>query len=300
MGSAPPVLSDKRIYTIQELSALWDIDEPKSIPKVVPQFVADEILAAYKSHPHLFIKNEHELLTIMAKEKANPTASDRRLRLSFWEEYGRICARSELDTYFGRAMNMENVARGVCSKSYLTGTYLKNPYKVAFMVCQPASYIKAMEESISFGIDQMREILEMDNMVETFVGSNQKSKRTKMVPNIRLMELKAKIVISLIAQQKGSVVNHNINQKSLSVSANVGTLGPDSLGTIGGVTKELNNMSMEEIDRKLKQLEMRARKQSDLMMLEGDKEKAIETSLSPNPPTTVEADEEDSAVEELL
>ena len=267
----PPVITDKKKYTIEELSAIWDADDPTSIPRVLPGLVAEKILNAYKARPDLFKRNEHELLQDLMREKATPTVVDRRIRLSFWEEYNRVTmSHGDAEkTIPLNSMNMENVVRGVCHKSYFTGDYISSPQKVAFMVCPPASYLKATEEALIFGIDQLRDILALDNFTDVL---DKRTGKIKKILNTKLLEVKAKITLTLAHQAKGSIVNHKVESKNLHIVGGVGSVGPETLPTARQVRFISNEMSMEEIDRKLNQIRERAKRQSDLLKLEGQRE----------------------------
>lgn len=280
MDAAPEnrqLMSDEKTYPASELNALWDDEDPTSIPKIVPPYVGEKIIKAYKDRPDLFVKNENELVALLVKEGARPTATDRRLRLSFWEEYNRVVAGlDDATTRYTRTMSIDNVVRGVCGKSYFTETYLKYPTLIAFLVCPPASYVRAIEESLTYGLDQLREILEIPN-TDDVTETNRRTgvTTTVKVPNYRIMELKAKIVMALHQQTKGSLVKHEIDQKTMILTGSLGQLnkGRESVSTI------THRMSVDEIDSKLKQLERQAAKQHSLLKLEGETKAEYEASF---------------------
>lgn len=196
-------------------------DGPDSLISLLPPKVAAMILAALESHPHLFDKSETELFQYLRGEQATPTPSDNRLRIKFWIEYDRCRMRQE------RKLAINHVIAGICYQEYFYAHYLPNPFKLAWMVCMPTGYAVKTMESLEFGIDRMRSILEMEHMV------NGK-------PNIQILMLKQKIVDMMHAWVKGAPV-----QRSLAVNVNTSRKA-EALST---------ELTMEELQKQLANVE---------------------------------------------
>ena len=275
---------DIKEYTSTELSALWNVDDPRSIPSLLPAFLRGYLENAYKKRPELFLKNEDELIALIPP-RLKPKATDRRVRLSFWEEYNRVAALRDPSPNQNQAhINTENVIRGVCSRSWFTERFMQSPEKVAFMVCPPPSYLKALEEALVFGIDQVREILELPNY-KTIRRGNKDVK----VLDIPLLTVKTKITVALAQQARGSVIKHQVESKNMHL---VSVLGHKQLPTMNAIHELAEEMTMEALDAKIHKLELLAKRQAKIAIAK-DGEAVIE-----DPPTELEAEFEKLAVED--
>jgi hypothetical protein len=144
--------------------------------------------------------------------------------MSFWMEYNAAMANC-------RFMKTANIIAGVLSKQVWTENYLKIPSKVAWILCMPLSFEKALDEAIIYGMDQMRMILELPVVDE----------KTGKV-NTSLASLKNKIVSQLYDRKYGAAVQRSVNVSIGSAQA-------------GEVQEQIENLSMTDIRRKLVQLE---------------------------------------------
>ena len=133
---------------------LWNRCEPRSLVNLVPPVTAECFIRASVERTDLFGHDERTLLKLLKDEKAHPTPTDNRLRVSFWMEYERAQMNNT-------GMEMLSVFSGVCTKPYFYHTYLLCPHKVAWLVCQPSSYEKYADEAINFGLEQLRDVLEI-------------------------------------------------------------------------------------------------------------------------------------------
>jgi hypothetical protein len=197
---------------------------------LVPGAVQDAMLAAHAAAPDLFGLDEQRLYRVLRERGEQPTATDNRLRILFWREY-------DIAQQSGKKISMGAVWGPICHQNYFYSTYLKRPSCVAWLLTMPVAYETKIKEMLEFSLGQMREILEMDNI------------DAKGRPNVKLMELKAKIHALVELRERGAVVQ-KVEQKSLSVSTTA-------------TAKELADMtrenSMEDIDRRIKELEGRDR-----------------------------------------
>lgn len=184
-----------------------------------------------KDRTALFGIDEHTLMQTLRKIKAVPNPTDHRLRLAFWNEYNLACEE-------GRQINPPSLYSGVCSSQVYYDNYLRSPERVAWLLCPPAKYEKILDESLAYGLEQLREILALPLMDE------------KGKINVSLASLKARIWTQLDERKHGTAV-----QRSLSIS-----VGGRTDAALDNKTQEaILGTSMEEIQRRLKLLDKRDR-----------------------------------------
>lgn len=93
-----------------------------------------------KNQPDLLGLSENQLFAV-TPENLKPQKFDTRLRLNFWVQD-----------------NPEDAFVGVCSREVFE-TYIRNPYKLAYLLCKPPEYNIKLEEIIDLGLDQLRDIM---------------------------------------------------------------------------------------------------------------------------------------------
>lgn len=201
--------------------------EPRALINIVPRAFADALLKSYEEKPEWFGVAERDLWKTLRSENMLPNQSDNQLRMKFWMEYD--MAQAE-----GRNVNMKAVVAGVCSEQYLHQAYLRSPAKMAWLMTPPANYLITVEEALDAGLKQLRSILDVDP-----VGPSGKV-------DTKLAEIQLKVVAMLDARVKGAVV-----QKTMNLHANV---------PAKKLTEITETRSMEELDRRLKDIERRRRK----------------------------------------
>jgi two-component sensor histidine kinase len=168
---------------------IFDSHEPNSVFNLVPE----RVQRAMNNLPDELRNLDEKSL----REKTRPSATDSRLRVAFWNEY-------ERSQKFARPMVMANVFAGICSKQFFFEKYIARPENVAWMLCPVVSYMKAAEECLIFGIEQMREVLELPNV------------DAKGKVNTSLIAQKRAIVQSLENRIKGAIP---LVQKNLNINA---------------------------------------------------------------------------------
>lgn len=203
-----------------------DESNPRSVVRLVPASLSTNIKDALFEHPEFFDKDERALWTALRLANAQPTPTDNRLRLKFWMEYDRAQGTS------ADSMNMTNVYSGICSKEYFYKHYITKPQKLGWLMCPPTGYLIKAEEALEFGIEQLRDILDQPHVFGQKV-------------DVKLGELKAKIVLMLDTRVKGAPVQRNMN-------LNVHT-------SDAAVAKAASAATAEELMRELKELERRNR-----------------------------------------
>jgi hypothetical protein len=208
---------------------IWSRADDRSLINLVPEAVAQSLVESTQAEPELFHMDERTLLLALRQKDIPPTPTDNRLRLSFWNEYERAQANQE-------KMNITTVFAGICTRAYFYGRYLKRPEKAAWLVCPPASYEVVAKEALTFGLEQLREILSLP------------IKDAQGRVNVKLGELQAKIVAMLDQRLKGG-----ITQTIKSMNLNVST-------TDSQVAKAAMQGSMEDIESRIRELESRERR----------------------------------------
>lgn len=151
----------------------------------------------------------------------NITFYDRRLRHAWHIELTNATKRR-------LKMNMANIWGGVCSKDYFHKIVINNSFKLAYITRPPFDYRVSLEELLSLGIEQLREILLLPHV-------NEKGK-----VDARMADVKAKIVQDIVNRVHGQVIQR-VEVKSQNMNVNV------------EATREVE--SVEDIDAKIRELE---------------------------------------------
>jgi ribosomal protein L28 len=212
----------------------WNSSDPRSLINLVPNKFAEAFVLAYQKSPDLFGLDQKTLQKRLKEGGKAPTPTDNRIRLAFWQEYDR--AQST-----GRRMELTAVISGVCQPAYLYHEYFKRPEKIAWLTTPPASYEVIIKEALEYGLDQLRDILETPHeIVDEDTGK-------QIGINLKLAELKTKIIFNLDMRQNGAFTQ-KIENKNFNLSASAKEL------------KEIHqSASMEDLQRQLEQLKKRDR-----------------------------------------
>lgn len=193
-----------------------DKNHPRSIVNLVPDAVASAIMRL----PEDYVDQDEGALRIafQAREWA-PSVLDDRIRFSFWKEYD--SAQSNI-----RQMIMTHVYYGLCSREsfYLL---IQNKQRVAWMVCPPADYMLSAEEALTYGLEQLRDILSRPHV--SMVGT----------VDAKAAGVKLEIVKMLDARVKGAII-----QTTRNLNVNMNANKP-----------VVNAPKIEDIDQKIKELE---------------------------------------------
>lgn len=218
--------------------SLFDEDNKRSVVSLVTPIVRQAIQDHVFTHGELFNIDERDLYQRLRNDQKQPSPTDNRLRIRFWDEYDRTQAQNF------SSMNMVNVVAGICSREFFYANYLKRAEKVAWLLCPPAGYMTKAEEALEFGLEQLRDILDQPHVLGGKVDT-------------KLGELKAKIVMMLDVRVKGAVV-----QKSLNM--NISTSKDQ-------VEKAATAITAEDLMRQLKDLDRKNRQAQNLPLVTGGK-----------------------------
>ncbi len=204
-----------------------DPNHPRSVINLVPEAVARAIMAL----PEEFVDaGEAELTEAFDKRKWKPSVLDDRIRFMFWREYDN--AQTNI-----RQMMMTHVYYGLCSREsfYLL---LQNKHRLAWMMCPPADYMLAAEEALTFGLEQLRDIL-----ARPHVG-------VMGVVDSKAAGVKLEIVRMLDARVKGAII-----QTTRNLNVNMNANKPVAVAP-----------KIEDVDQRIKELELQIK-----TLNEGDK-----------------------------
>lgn len=199
--------------------------DEKTIYEMVPPYVK----TAFDSVPeYLRYLDESKL-----RKEVRPNSAVCALRNSFWMEYQKVFDK-------GGQFLVSNVIAGICTIEYFSKFVLTNPILVSWIMRPPIHYTKAMEEILSYGLERLRQIMELP-FEESYIDKNGFEKKKI---DSRTAELVLKAIAFVNLQARGSVVQKH-ELKTLSLNANV------SEGKLMGIAASL---SMKDIDEKLEQL----------------------------------------------
>lgn len=209
--------------------SVFNDTDPRAVLNLIPPGAVQKIKDAFQKKPELFEMDERTLLNFLSKKEARgsgPTPTDNRLRLSFWNEFDRAQTQKT-------KMSMTNVYSAICTQQFWDNFYLASPEKVAWLLTRPASYEQIMEEGLNFGINKMREFLDLPII----------DKKGNL--NLKLMELQAKIVAMFDVRVHGAAIQ-KIEQKSMQLNVHTSDKA---------VAKAMMGDSMDDIEKRLKELE---------------------------------------------
>lgn len=221
-------------------SEILDVDNPRSLVSICPPNIKELIL---ELPMHLLVMNEREL-----DLRAKPTQQMNMVRLGFWQEYE--AAQSDL-----RQMRMSEISRRSGMPTPMIMKRLREQIMLAYILCPPVSYDTFLTEALDKGLSRLREILDLP--LQNPDGSI----------NNRVAELHVKVTAFIDMRKNGGIVQKTMN------------LNVDAKTSVAEVRKMAKDLSVDELDRKIKQLE--ERKMLDITRSENiDFVKAIEVRPS--------------------
>lgn len=229
-------------YAEESVTPIFDKQYKRSLYNISPRKFQDLIDEIVPLEKRLFGMDEDSLLKEMAQAGKSPHITDGRLRTKFWIEYDTAQVEN-------KDIRIAAVVGRVCSQEYFYGTYAKDPYRLAYLLCIPTDYETQLDETLHFSMREVREILAMPNMIETDGGP---------LPNMKLLELKTKIHFMVESRKMGSVIQR-AEQKSLNMNYTGGIAA-------GDVANAIEGQSMKEIEERLKELENRDRSKPTILI----------------------------------
>lgn len=248
-------------YMAEKLPGI-DFSAQQQFLNLLPAFLQERIA---QLPSNMFDLSEQELKErIFAEEE--PSQVHQLLRQGFWDEYDR-CQRHKIPM-----MDVHRIIHGVCTLGYFTNRYLATPENLAWLIVAPTDYLKSMKEILTMGMAQFREIVQMPNEING-------------LPNTKLMDVKFKIIQHIDMRVKGAIIQR-IDQRNINVSVDEeSAAGQAALRD----TRSVEELSMMEVDAKLKALEHKSQALSAPARIEVDMMKP--------PITMLDADEETEGIQ---
>ncbi len=207
----------------------FDRTEPAALINKVPTTFAAAMIKAHQASPELFGLDERALFQRLRQNNLTPSPTDNQVRLAFWMEVNRAFAE-------GTDVEPVRVYGGICSKQFFYAHYLTAPNRVAWLLTPVVEYETKMREALDFSLDRLRSYLEID--------ANPGGR-----PNVKLMELQAKIFAMIDMRLKGGHTQRTEN-KNLSIAVSTSDKQ---------VAQAVSNMSMDALEKRLKELDRRER-----------------------------------------
>jgi len=144
-------------YTKEVLRNPLDSADPtaKSALSLLPEEERFIVESHANRTPDIFKLSEKQLVTRMGHAGLSVSATENLLRNRFWLEYDHAVSGSY------PKIRLEEVIRGVCSFKFFREAFLSNQYLVAYLMLPPMNFKTKQEETLMYGLDKMREILDL-------------------------------------------------------------------------------------------------------------------------------------------
>lgn len=180
------VPEDHEIYALDYYSEDNDRALINIVPDKIKELLKSEVVQEYLNMDY-----------VRLRKMLKPTVTMNRLRSNFWKEY-------ELAQSNKTIMNMGNVYKGICSRQNFY-ELLNRETKAAWILSPVADYYTALEESHSYGIDRLREILNMPLYKTKEIKTRTGKIRRESVPDVQMAKLMVDIFKILDERVKGTV-----------------------------------------------------------------------------------------------
>lgn len=238
----------------------YDTDHPKSMINSVPLWLKQRM-----THPdvmELMSWSEEELV-----DRIRPNLTLKRLRSAFWYEYERLHSNHGRPTIHEKQIGVYRMCQGICTSQYFMEKVAKNNYYLAWIIRPPVNYLKALNESLEYGLDRMREILNFPLYKKKFTkeGLPITDKQTGAQveePDNQTANMVLKTVAFLDLRVKGAVplkIHQVTQQQNLNYNVNAG----DSRVQVDAEKLDMNLLSIEDLDKKIAGLTEDTRKLID-------------------------------------
>lgn len=212
------------------LTELAPLDGHRSVLKFLNSVLKPKIQYHLETSPHLFGLGEDELERYIEENtEVKLSAVDNLLRMRFWYLYEHALHKDRFEAISGGELSA-----GICDSAYLHGRCFKVPEKVAWMLTPPLNYRERTNEALEYGIKWYRKILGMPDADD----------RGRL--NMHLIQTKLRIIALLDMRVKGSPVQRNLNINVEDATREV--------------TKEVEQLTTNEIEKQLRELANRERR----------------------------------------
>lgn len=214
---------------------LIDEADPRAVINLLPDSFREAVKDLAFERPEYLNQDERTLARLyreqrdaglITKDAAVMGPMENRLRVAFWLEYNRA--------QDNRAkMRLENICAGLCTRAYFENEILRRKTKLAWVLTPPISYTNAMEEALIYGVEKIRDILDVE------------LKDSKGQVNVKAAEVLLKTIQFLDQRVKGAIVQ-KVDTRSLVVHANTDSKPKGSEPvTLESVQKELASLEQK-------------------------------------------------------
>lgn len=200
-----------------------------------------------------------------------PTAVQRQLKISFWNEYGRA-QRQRTE------MILSNVVHGVCSKCHWTRTVILDQKLLAWIITPPTSDVLVWQELLELGYRRLRKVLTMPIVEKKYRWDRKANEMlVEKSVNVPLIKEMRAIVENMEDRLHGAIVQRQqIEAKTLSVNVNATQEAQPSL-------PKTADEEMAELKRMLARLEKVAGTLPELEAAPEREPEVIEVEVEPEP-----------------
>ena len=198
-----------------------------------------------KRNPDLFMLSERSLIVRMKDMGFEVSATENLLRNRFWLEYDHA-------TMGGfEKIRLNEVIRGVCSNTFFRNSFISNQYMVAFLMLPPMNFKTKQEETLLFGLDKLRAVLDLPT--------------TDAAGNINVNVVKAHMGVYQILERR---VQGEVVQKTMNAHAFL-PVAPATREEVDALSEEQMLMKMQELVDKQKARNITKTALSDIFVTEG-------------------------------
>lgn len=208
------------------MESILDRANPLSLASLIhdPRFDA-AVANLQKKYPDLLGMPERQLKKeIRRLTGVGLSPDDTMIRMKFWIEYD--VAMSE-----GRGMQVRKICAGVMGDHYFWD-YLMKPTLLAWVLCPLPTYRQQLDAAVGTGMAKLLDFIELP-VEDPHTGKI----------NVQLLNAQAKI-IAMLDMRKHGAFTQKIEQKSVHLHAST-----------NDVQKEIQNLTMEEVEKRMKKLE---------------------------------------------
>lgn len=203
---------------------------PASLISLLPDAPRELLNGHLSSNPEIFKMGEEQLTACMVKREIRMGSGDYRLRTALWKAVARLNVHNpniKISTLVEKSTDRMIFYR-----------LIECPYRSAWLFIPPANYEEAMEELLARGIEELRDVIVTPHRDPT----------TGLI-NTKLVDLKIK-AIAMVDQRLKGAYTQRVEQKTMQLNVNQ--------------TQNLDDLSMKDIDSRLKQLQQMATEAQNL------------------------------------
>lgn len=209
-----------------------------SLYSLLPAALKEKVLAL----PVDYFELEDKALEESAFGRSGPDKVSARLKNAFWEEYDRQVAIK------GTTLDFYRITRGLFTPFRFHATWALSQVKLVWLLRQPIEYEASLKDIHEMGVQKMRALMEEEPVKDD--GSFDKGKAALQFKIYQHLDSRLK---GAVAQRIEQSISQKIDQRNLTIhaSANAKEEAP-----------EKPPLGMEEIDRRIAELEDKSQKLS--------------------------------------